>query len=125
MPKNLGFTLTYRNETNWIPLYPVTTEQQVIDWNLGKINGPIQVTLLASGWVNRQQTVTMQGVTSNDILNCTKVLTGTQDQMEAQDKAYALLDSYIGIESLENAIRFTCTNAVPTVDLTVQIDWNR
>lgn len=123
MPSNQGFTLSYKGQNGYIPLYPNTTTDQVIDWDLGNYYGPIQITLLESNWSNNQQTIAVNGVTSNDILNCVKVLSGTEAEMEAQDEAYSLLDPYIGIESLENGIRFTCTSSSPTVDLTVQIDW--
>lgn len=123
MPSNQGFTLSYKGQNGYIPLYPNTTIDQVVDWDLGNYYGPIQITLLASNWSNNQQTIAVNGVTSNDILNCVKVLSGTEAEMEAQDEAYSLLDPYIGIESLENGIRFTCTSFSPTVDLTVQIDW--
>ena len=123
MPSNQGFTLSNKVQNGYIPLYPNTTTDQVIDWDLGNYYGPIQITLLASNWSNNQQAIAVNGVTSNDILNCVKVLSGTAKEMEAQDEAYSLLDPYIGIESLENGIRFTCTSSSPTVDLTVQIDW--
>ena len=123
MPTNQGFILSYKGQNGYIPLYPNTTTDQVEDWNLGNCYGPIQVTLLATNWSNNQQTVSVNGITPNDILNCVKVLSGTQVEMQAQDEAYSLLDPYVGIESLENAIRFTCTSSSPTVDLTVQIDW--
>lgn len=123
MPSNQGFTLSYKGQNGYIPLYPNTTTDQVIDWDLGNYYGPIQITLLASNWSNNQQVVGVNGITPNDILNCTKVLSGTQVEMQAQDEEYSLLDPYVGIESLENAIRFTCTSSSPTVDLTVQIDW--
>ena len=123
MPTNQGFTLSYKGQNGYIPLYPNTTVDQVEDWNLGDCYGPIQITLLASNWSNNQQTIAVNGVTSNDILNCVKVLSGTAEEMTAQDEAYSLIDPYIGIESLENGIIFTCTSSSPTVDLTVQIDW--
>lgn len=123
MPSNQGFTLSYKGQNGYIPLYPNTTTDQVIDWDLGNYYGPIQITLLASNWSNNQQTIAVNGITSNDILNCIKVLSGTEAEMKDQDEAYSLLDPYIGIKSLENEIRFTCTSSSPTVDLTVQIDW--
>lgn len=123
MHSNQGFTLSYKGQNGYVPLYPNTTADQVIDWDLGNYYGPIQITLLASNWSKNQQTVSVNGITPNDILNCTTVLSGTQVEMQAQDEAYSLLDPYVGIESLENAIRFTCTSSSPTVDLTVQIDW--
>lgn len=125
MPSNLGFTLSYNSQNGYIPLYPNTPQSQVIDWDLGEAYGPYQLSLPASGWQNNQQTVILNGVTSSDILYCVKVLTGTQQQMEAQDKAYSLLDPYVGIESLENAVKFTCTSSSPTVDLVVQVNWFR
>lgn len=123
MPVNKGYTFSYKGQNGYIPLYPKTTKQQIIGWNLGNSYGPVQITLSSSNWVNNTQTVTVNGVTSNDILYCVKVLTGTEAQMKAQDEAYSLLDPYIGIESLENAVKFTCTETSPTIDLTVQIDW--
>ena len=124
MPSNLGFTLNYKGQVGWIPLYPNTIQSQVIDWKLGESYGPYELTLPASGWQNNQQTLTLDGVSSEDILYCVKVLNGTQEQMIAQDQAYSLLAPYVGIESLNNQVKFTCTST-PTVDFTVQISWFR
>lgn len=124
MSSNLGFTLNYKGQNGWIPLYPSTIQSQVLSWNLGNSYGPYELTLSANNWQNNQQTLTLDGVTSSDILYCVKVLSGTQEQMIAQDQAYSLLAPYIGIESLNNQIRFTCTST-PAVDFTVQISWFR
>lgn len=124
MPSNLGFTLNYKGQVGWIPLHPNTIQSQVIDWKLGESYGPYELTLSASGWKNNQQTLTLDGVSPDDILYCVKVLSGTQEQMIAQDQAYGLLEQYLGIESLNNQVRFTCTST-PEVDFTVQISWFR
>lgn len=125
MPTNEGFTLSYYGQNGYIPLYPKTISAQVNDWNLGSVYGPVQITLPSENWVNNTQTVALDGVTSEDILYCVKILSGTEEEMIAQDEAYNLLDPYIGIESLTNSVKFTCTNTSPTVDLTVQIQWQR
>ena len=125
MPSNLGFTLNYKGQAGWIPLYPNTIQSQVIDWKLGESYGPYELTLPVSGWQNNQQTLTLEGVNSDDILYCVKVLSGTADEMKAQDKAYSMLDPRIGIESLDDQVRFTCTSESPTVALTVQVHWFR
>lgn len=125
MPKNEGFTLSYLGQNGYIPLYPKTTIGQVIDWNLGETYGPIQITLSASDWTGNTQIVSVDGVTPNDIVYCVKVLTGTESEMLEQDAAYSLLDPVIGVESLENSIKFTCTDTSPTVDLTVQVSWQK
>lgn len=124
MPSNLGFTMLYNGQNGWIPLYPSTLQSQVLDWGLGESYGPYELTLSAANWQNNQQTLTLDGVNSNDILYCTKVLSGTQEQMIAQDEAYSLLDPQLGIESLNNQVRFTCIST-PTVDFKVQINWFR
>lgn len=125
MPSNLGFTMTIKaTDGTLVPLYPKTTKDQVLGWNIGESHGPYQFTLTASGWSNNQQTVSLDGVMDTDILRCTKVLTGTKEEMIAQDEAYGLLDSLTGIESLPNQIRFTCTSA-PSVDFTVSVSWTR
>lgn len=124
MPSNLGFTLSYKGQNGWIPLYPSTLQSQVLGWGLSESYGPYELTLSATNWQNNQQTLTLDGVNSEDILYCTKVLSGTQEQMIEQDEAYSLLDPQLGIESLNNQVRFTCTST-PTVDFTVQINWFR
>lgn len=110
------------NDGTLVPLYPNTTLGQIIDFNVGEVYGPYLLTLSASNWENNQQTLTLEGISSENIPYCTKVLTGTEEEMIAQDQAYALLDPLIGVESLQNAIRFTCTST-PTVDFQVQISW--
>ena len=122
---NLGFVMTIKaTNGTLVPLYPQTIKDQVVGWNAGEVFGPYQFILSASGWSNNQQTVTLDGVTSNDVVVCTKILSGTQAEMIEQDEAYGLLDTLTGVESLQNAIRFTCTST-PTVDFTVSISWTR
>lgn len=125
MPTNQGFTMSYNGQNGWIPLYPSTLQSQVLGWGLGESYGPYQLTLSSNAWINNQQTVNLNGVMSSDILYCIKVLSGTEEQMQAQDAAYSLLDPYVGIESLNNQIKFTCTSSSPTVDITVQVYWFR
>ena len=122
---NLGFVMTIKaTDGTLVPLYPQTTKDQVVGWNAGEVFGPYQFTLPANEWNNNQQTVMLNGVTADDIVVCTKILSGTQEEMIAQDKAYGLLSPLIGVESLQNQIRFTCTST-PTIDFTVSISWTR
>lgn len=125
MPSNLGFTMIIKaNDGTLVPLYPKTTKDQVLGWDIGESYGPYQFTLDAAEWSNNQQTVSLDGVMPTDILKCTKVLSGSQEEMIAQDQAYSLLNSLTGIESLQNQIRFTCTST-PTVNFTVSVSWTR
>ena len=122
---NLGFVMTIKaTDGTLVPLYPQTIKDQVVGWNAGEVFGPYQFTLLASGWGNNQQTVNLDGVTADDIVVCTKVLSGTQAEMIAQNEAYELLDTLTGVESLQNQIRFTCTST-PTTNFMVSISWTR
>ena len=122
---NLGFVMTIKaTDGTLVPLYPQTIKDQVLGWNAGEVFGPYQFTLSASNWNNNQQTVTLDGITADDIVVCTKILSGTQAQMIAQDEAYGLLDNLIGVESLTNQVKFTCTST-PNVDFQVQITWTR
>ena len=122
---NLAFELNIKaNNGTYVPLSPNTIKSQIIDWSMGELYGPIQVTLPASGWQNLQQTVTVEGIQETDIPFCIKVLSGTVDEMKAQDEAYSKLDSRRGIESLNNQIRFTAVST-PVTDFQVQIHWFR
>lgn len=125
MPSNQGFVMTVKaTDGTLVPLYPTTIISQVLDWDVGEVYGPYVLDLPATEWSNNQQTVTLTGISPDDIPICVKVLSGTDAQMEAQDTAYGLLDPLTGVESLQNAIRFTCTST-PTVDFTVSISWTR
>lgn len=122
---NLGFEMTIKaNDGTLVPLYPQTIKDQVLGWNIGQVFGPYQFTLTSSGWSNNQQTVNLNGVSSEDKVTCVKVLSGTQAEMKQQDQSYNLLNPMTGVESLQNQIRFTCTST-PTSDFTVQISWTR
>lgn len=129
MPQNIGSTFTIKsNNGSMVPLYPNTIDKQVMNEAFGEEFGPYPVTLPVGNWVNRQQTVDMPGITSQDIPICLKVLSGTIDEMKAQDAGYTLLDPLIGIESLQGQVRFTLrstTNKLPRVDLNVVVSWNR
>ena len=119
MPSNQGFVMTIKaTDGTLVPLYPTTIIDQVTDWNVGEVYGPYVLNLPATGWSDNQQTVSLDGVMPTDILKCIKVLSGSQEEMMAQDQAYSLLDPLRGVESLQNQIRFTCTST-PTVDFTV------
>lgn len=114
------------NYNNYIQLYPHTPSDNIWDWQMGEIFGPYEIELTAANWdASKQQTVQLEGITSSDIPMCVKVLRGTQEEMMAQMEAYNLLDPMIGIESLEGAVRFTCSESVPTINITVQVDWKR
>ena len=125
MPSNLGFTMIIKaNDGTLVPLHPKTTKDQVLGWDIGESYGPYQFTLDAAEWSNNQQTVSLDGVMPTDILKCTKVLSGSQEEMISQDQAYSLLNPITGIESLQNQIRFTCIST-PTVNFTVSVSWTR
>lgn len=125
MPTNLGTKMMYMNNSGLIELYPYTHKSQILGDNFGECFGPYLFTLYAASWDgNNQQVVTLAEVTSNDILYCTKALTGNATQMQVQDAAYSLLNPYTGIESLNGQIRFTCTSR-PVSDFTVQVHWFR
>ena len=123
MPINQGFTMSYKGQNGYIPLYPTTVTDQVLGWEMGALYGTIQVTLSASGWRNNQQTVTVEGVEPTDIIYVNNVLTGDEASMRAQFEAYGGLNP-IGVNSLTNAVQFTAITT-PTVDLTVQLMWTR
>lgn len=125
MPSNLGFTMTIKaNDGTLVPLHPKTTKDQVLGWDIGESYGPYQFTLDVAEWSNNQQTVSLNGVMPTDILKCTKVLSGSQEEMISQDQAYSLLNPLTGIESLQNQIRFTCIST-PTVNFTVSVSLTR
>lgn len=125
MPTNEGFVMTIKaTDGTLVPLYPYTTVAQVEDWNVGELYGPYTLTLTALGWSNNQQTVALEGIGPDDIPFCIKILSGTQEQMIAQDQAYSLLNPLTGVESLQNSVRFTCTET-PSVDFQVQVSWTR
>ena len=128
MPTNVETTLKIKNnQNNYVPLAPRTELKQILDWTMGEFHGPYTVTLTAAGWSNGQQTVAMEGITETDIPYCVKMLSGTQEQMIEQDRAYSRLDPLKGIESLNGQVRFTCSSSsrVPTIDINVQVYWTR
>ena len=80
--------------------------------------------IFASNWVNNRQTVNLTGVSSSDIVDCTKILTGTAEQMKAQNQAFSLIEPSTGVNSGKDSITFICTST-PTVDFQVQINWTK
>lgn len=125
MSTNQGFTLQYKaNSGDYVPLYPRTLQDQILNWGIGEVYGPYTFVLSAENWVNNQQTINFNGITANDILNCVKVLSGTEAEMKAQDDAYSLLSPTDGIQSANNQVIFTC-NSTPPIDIQVQIWWTK
>lgn len=127
MPLAKGIEINYKNANGNVPLHPQTSIEQVLNWGAGETYGPFRINIPANSWdkATKQATFDLAEITSNDIPYCNKILTGTKDQKIAQDKAYSLIDPLIGVESLDGQVRFTCTKEVPTVDITVQIEWER
>lgn len=124
MPDYKGFTLSIKAEDgNYTPLYPETIKDQVIGWNIGEIYGPYNLTLPSANWANKQQLINLNGVTTNTIVFCSNILSGDQSNMINQDYAYTLLNPKYGLQSLNNQLKFTCTNEVPTIDINVQVWW--
>lgn len=128
MPSNEGFIFSYKGQGGYIPLYPKTVKEQVIDLTVQEtgiqVFGPTQITLKKENWANNKQTAPLSGVLPTDIVMCTKVLFGSQEEMIEQDRAFDCLDPYQGVESYTSVVQFTC-NQVPTVDLTVSLSWLR
>lgn len=116
-----GFEMNYKNPSGYVKLYPNTTTEQVMGYNLGEVFGPYELTLESTGWSGNSQIVSLAGVMDTDYVSCVKILSGTAQNMKNQDDAYALLSN---VQSLNNSIKFTCTE-IPTVDLTVQVSWVR
>lgn len=125
MSTNKGFTLQYKtNSDNYVPLYPRTIQYQILNWGIGEVFGPYTFVLKAEDWSNNQQIIDFDGITANDILNCLKILSGTESEMKAQDDAYSLLSPTEGIQSANNQIIFTCVST-PSIDIQVQVWWTR
>lgn len=123
--RNTSTVMTTKSKNgNLIPLYPTTIKEQVLGWDVGEVYGPYIVYI--GEWEGKQYTVPLNGLTSNDIVKCVNILYGDEDSMRLEDQAYSLLDPIIGVESLNNEIRFTCTNETPqNIALRVQISWTR
>lgn len=122
---NLGFELTYKTASSNVALYPRTIKSQVLGWNAGEVFGPYVLTLPQDQWAQGSLTLSLADVTETDRVKCIKMLSRIPEEMMAQDRAFNLIDPLIGIESKNGQIKFTCTNAVPTVDLQVQVSWTR
>lgn len=125
MPNNKSATLTIKSSNNnLIPLYPLTLTSRIIGNNFGNIYGPYNITLNSNNWINNQQVISLNGVISTDILQCTNILSGTIENMKLQNYNYSLIDPVIGINSQDGNIIFTCITP-PSIDLQLQIIWTR
>lgn len=125
MAEAQSFSLEIKNaQGNYVPLYPVTTVNQVNGWNAQECFGAYVFELTVDGWSNKQQTFALDTITDKDIVYCSKILEGNVEQMKKQDVAYGLLDPIIGVESLNGQIRFT-TREIPSDNYKVQIFWTR
>ena len=122
---NLGFELTYKTANSNVALYPRTVKSQVLGWNVGEVFGPYVLTLPQDQWAQKTLILPLEDLTENDRVKCVKILSGNQFQIQVQNSAFNLIDPLIGIESKNGQIKFTCTNATPTVDLQVQVSWTR
>lgn len=120
-----NFEMNYKNNQGYVKIYPNTTTEQVMGYNLGEVFGPYELTLNANNWEDGvlapNQTKQLDGLRKEDYVVCTKVLNGTSEQMKQQDEAYSLLTTVI---SLDNYIKFG-SSEIPGVDIDVQISWVR
>lgn len=121
MPQNEGFEMNVKTDIGYIPLYPATTTHQVMGWKIGMVYGPYVLTLPANKWAYNKQIVSLEDVSSEDIVICSQVLTGRRDDKLVQDQAYALIT---GVMSLDSSVEFTCSTP-PDIDIQVQISWTR
>ena len=125
MPTNQEVTMSVQNnQGSYIPLYPITTQQQVVGWNTGTTYGPFTITLQQSNWQNMQQTVAVEGVLETDFIWCTKILSGDEPPLKIQNINYSFLNPTTGINSMNGYVQFNCINA-PMADFQVQIEWTR
>ena len=61
--ENQGFIMTIKaTDGTLVPLYPQTIKDQVVGWSAGEIFGPYQITLSSNNWINKQQTVNLDGI---------------------------------------------------------------
>lgn len=125
MPNNKGFTMELKKNGNgYISLFPKTVQSQVIGWNIGEIFGPYTLVLKADAWINNKQIVNFDGISNQDFVYCLKVLSGTKEEMIAQDINYSKLSEDEGVESLNGGLQFKCKTK-PTADIQMQIWWTR
>ena len=119
MVSNKGFTMQIKNNANnYISLYPKTVKGQVIGWNVGEIK-TANIVLKSNAWANKRQTIDLEGISSNDIIQCLIILEGDEIQMKKQKEQYSFISS---VNSLTNKIEFNCTK-VPNVDIKLQLNW--
>lgn len=120
----IGFNWKVKTEDGYALLNPVTSVSQVYNLNKGQVFGPYTIEVQANAWENNQQTFSIPNILSTDIPMVKKILTGTVDEMKAQDEAYALLDELFGVESSVGQITLTTTQT-PVTDYQVQVWWTR
>ena len=125
MASNKGFELQIKNNANnYITLYPHTSKNQVIGWNVGEISNKYILKLKADSWKKLRQikqVVDLQGVSSTDKIYCLVILSGTKEEMLSQRENYNLIKS---VNSLANKLEFECSE-IPTVDFWVQVWWTK
>ena len=125
MASNKGFIMNVKNNNGrYTEMFPVTTREQILGWDIGDVFGPFDLTLRADSWQGNKQVLDLVGVEDTDILYCTKVLKGTKAQKSQQELAYKKLSPVNGIQSLRDKVQFTC-DSVPEVDINVQVWWTR
>lgn len=122
-----AFEMNYKNNQGYVKIYPNTTTEQVMGYNLGEVYGPYQVTLSANGWIESETTayqdVSLSDVRDTDYVVCINILSGTEENMIAQDKAYCFIGRVL---SSNGSLRFIAKGEQnPDVDLTVQVSWIR
>ena len=122
MASNKSAILKYKKNNGYVAIYPYTTEGQVLGWNIGELKGPYNITLNVDKWDNiKSQTISLNGVTSNDIIYCTIIYSQDKNQRALEYNNFKLITK---IDSKQNGIKFTCSET-PSVDLTLQVWWTK
>ena len=114
--------ITAKNASGkYITLNPATTQEQTYGGTFGKLFGPFEISLFKTGWEENGQRAVVIGVTNNDYIDCTNLLSGDKNKMIAQDASYKQIDY---IKAVKNGVEFHC-KTVPTEDLTLEVSWTR
>lgn len=116
--------MNYYNGTQYVSLYPYTTKEQSMGYNLGEIYGPIQITLPSANWnASKTQTVNVSGIEETSQVFCVKIL-NTSNSIDIQKQENEAYNQLVSVQSISNGLIFTCNN-VPQVDINLQIFWKK
>ena len=117
---NKGFAMQIKNNAqSYTTLYPKTSREQILGWNIGEVSDLYTLTLRSTDWVGNKQTINLPNITAENRPYCLIILDGDKQTMLEQSAEYMAL---LSVNALDGQIEFVSSRQL-RMDVQVQLWW--